>query len=171
MWTARVRPHLGTLALVLAVLAAMHLWQTRRVPTGAAPALSAPVATVQIAQPLSLTRWQAAHPGRPVALHFWATWCGVCKLEEGQIARVAADHPVLGVAMQSGRPAQVARAMAQRDPPWPTLVDADGSQARAWGVGAVPAFIVIAPDGRISSASVGYTTELGMRLRLWWAAF
>ena len=36
---------------------------------------------------------------------------------------------------------------------------------------AVPAFIVIAPDGRISSASVGYTTEIGMRLRLWWAGW
>ncbi|MCB2038934.1 MAG: redoxin family protein, partial [Ottowia sp.] len=98
-------------------------------------------------------------------------WCPICKLEEHSIGRVAGDAPVLGVAMQSGSGANVARVMAQRGLGWPTLVDADGSQARAWGVHAVPAFIVIAPDGRISSASVGYTTEIGMRLRLWWAGW
>ena len=163
---ARWRGWLGNAALVLGVLLAAHLWQTRAVPSGPAPPLTAP--TVD-GRPLSLTQWRAAHPGQPVALHFWAEWCPICKLEEHSIGRVAADAPVLGVAMQSGDGAQVARVMAQRGLHWPTLIDADGQQARAWGVRAVPAFIVIAPDGRISSASVGYTSELGMRARLWWA--
>ena len=134
-----------------------------------APALAAASVGTADGAPLTLAQWRAAHPGQAVALHFWATWCGVCKLQEHSIGRVAADHAVLGVAMRSGSADQVARSMAQRALPWPTLADPDGRQARAWGVGAVPAFIVIAPDGRIASASVGYTTEIGMRLRLWWA--
>ena len=37
------------------------------------------------------------------------------------------------------------------------------------GFGAVPALVVIAPNGQISTTSVGYTTTWGMRARLWWA--
>lgn len=165
---ARWRRWLGNALMVAGVLVAVSWWQARDVPGGPAPALAAPTTDGRV---LTLAQWRAAHPGQPVALHFWADWCPICKLEEHSIGRVAGDAPVLGVAMQSGSGANVARVMAQRGLGWPTLVDADGSQARAWGVHAVPAFIVIAPDGRISSASVGYTTEIGMRLRLWWAGW
>ena len=119
---------------------------------------------------LTLEQWRAAHPGQPVALHFWAEWCPVCRAEEHSIGRVAQDWPLLGVAMQSGDGAAVARVMGTRGLHWPTVVDAQGEVARAWGVQAVPAFIVIRPDGTMGPVSVGYTTELGMRLRLWWAS-
>jgi hypothetical protein len=33
----------------------------------------------------------------------------------------------------------------------------------------VPAWVVINGQGQISNATMGYTTELGMRLRMWWA--
>ena len=52
----------------------------------------------------------------------------------------------------------------------PVLNDSDGSISKAWGVHAVPASFIIAPDGRISFVEVGYTTSIGLRLRLWWAA-
>ena len=39
--------------------------------------------------------------------------------------------------------------------------------ARRLGVGGVPASFVIDPEGRIASATVGLSTEPGLRLRLW----
>lgn len=45
----------------------------------------------------------------------------------------------------------------------------DGSISEMWGVHAVPASFIIAPDGTIQFVEVGYPTELGLRLRLWWA--
>ncbi len=58
--------------------------------------------------------------------------------------------------------------LARRALPWQTAVDADGALAepgirigaRAAGVDA---------NGQLRAASVGYTSEIGMRLRLRWA--
>ena len=49
----------------------------------------------------------------------------------------------------------------------PVVVDEDGRLARSWGVGGVPATFIVATDGRISYAGMGYSTELGLRARLW----
>lgn len=157
--------------LALAVLLGAQLWQTRQVPTGAAPDFSAPaVLPAGRTAELSLAQWRAAHPGQPVALHFWAEWCGICRLEQHSVGRVAADWPVLTVATQSGPAAAVHAVQARRGLAWATVADPDGHLLARYGLKAVPGFVVIAPDGRVATASAGYTTELGMRLRLWWAA-
>ena len=161
--------HLRTLLMVLAVLLAAHFWQTRHVPRGPAPDFSALAVSAQDGAVLTLAQWRAAHPGQPVALHFWADWCPICKLEEHSVSRVARDWPVLTVAMRSGDVAAVRRVLGQRALNWPTVIDPDGTVAGRYGFGAVPAFVAIGQDGRIRATSVGYTTELGMRLRLWWA--
>ena len=158
------------LLAVAAVLLAVHFWQTRHVPNGPAPDFRALAVASQPGAALTLAQWRAAHPGRPVALNFWAEWCPICKLEQGNVSRVAADWPVLTVAMRSGDAEAVRRVLAQRGLAWGTVVDPYGEIAAAYGVSAVPAFVVIGPGGELRASSVGYTSTLGMRLRLWWAA-
>jgi len=103
-------------------------------------------------------------------VHFWATWCPVCKAEQGSIAAIAHDHPdVISVAMQSGKPEEVAKYLSDQGIAFPVLNDPDGSISAAWGVHAVPASFIIGPDGQIRFVEVGYTTSLGLRLRLWLA--
>lgn len=159
-----------TLALLLAVWLGAQYWQARDVPRGPAPAFSLPAVSVQPGQQLSLAQWQAAHPGRPVALNFWSESCPICKLQQSNVSRVGEDWPVLTVALQSGDVAAVRQALGRRGLDWPTVVDARGELTRRYGIGAVPAFVVIDASGQVRSASVGYTSELGMRARLWWAA-
>ena len=72
MHRVRWRSHLATLAMVLVALLAAHFWQTRNVPGGPAPDFSALAVSAQDGAVLSLAQWRAAHPGQPVALHFWA---------------------------------------------------------------------------------------------------
>jgi predicted DsbA family dithiol-disulfide isomerase len=71
--------------------------------------------------------------------------------------------------MQSGDAAAVAQVLAARGLDWTTAVDADGRIAGRYGLRGVPAFVVLDREGRIRSVSVGYTTEWGIRARLWWA--
>ncbi|HNN33227.1 MAG TPA: redoxin domain-containing protein [Ottowia sp.] len=166
------RPHHFAFSpLLLALLWAVQAWQTRDVPSGAAPDFSAAAVLPpdRDAAMLSLAQWRAAHRGRPVALHFWAEWCGICRLEQHSVTRLAADWPVLTVATQSGAAPAVHAVQARRELPWATVADPDGTLLTRYGLKAVPAFVVVAPDGRLSSVSVGYTSEAGMRLRLWWA--
>jgi thiol-disulfide isomerase/thioredoxin len=163
------KSHLLNLALLVTIVVAVQAWQTRHVPAGPAPDLA-----ISVLQPDGTTRsttlaqWRQAHPGQPVALHFWAEWCPICRAEESSVTRLAQDWPVLTVAMQSGPAAKVRQVQQQRQLPWQTAIDTRGELTRAFGFQSVPAFVVIDGQGRLRSASAGYTTELGMRLRLWW---
>ncbi len=161
------RRRLVSLAVFAAALLAVGAWQTRHVPDGMAPALAG---TLPDGRALTLAQWRAAHPGRAVAVHFWAEWCSICRLEQGHVSSLMQNWPVLTVATRSGDGQAVARTLARRGlGGWPTIVDEDGAIARAWGISGVPAFIVIDPQGQIRAASMGYTPTLTMRLRLWWA--
>ena len=153
-------------ALIAAVFAAVQLWQTRHVPAGPAPAFAGPLAAGGQG---SLAAWRAAHPGGPVAVYFWADWCPICKAQQGSISGLAEGWPVLTVAMQSGDPADVAKVLAERGLAWPAVVDEDGAITARYGLAGVPALAVIDADGQLRSVAVGYTTALGMHLRLGWA--
>ena len=156
--------------MVIVVFGGVHLWQTRDVPTGPAPELAFTLLLPDGSRTdTTLTQWRAQYPGRPVAIHVWAEWCPICKAEAHNVHRLVADHPVLTIAMQSGSAEAVAKVLRQRKMPWQTAVDARGELAQTLGVKAVPAFLVVDAQGQLRGASVGYTSELGMRWRLLWA--
>ena len=149
--------------LELVVIAAVYLgvraWMQRDMPSGPAPALSGWTAD---GRQVSLHDYR----GEPVLLHFWASWCGICALEQDAIDDIHADWPVLTVAMQSGDAAAVADHLAAEGLDWTALVDADGALARQFGVKAVPTTFVIDGEGRIRFRETGFSTEWGLRARL-----
>jgi thiol:disulfide interchange protein len=154
------------LLLFALVFLGVGLWQARDVPAGPAPAFEAPLAQGGMVE---LESWRAKHPDRPMAIHFWAEWCPICKLEEGSISSVAGDWPVLTVAVQSGGRDAVVKVLRERELHWPAAIDEQGSIMARYGLKGVPAFIVVDRQGTIRFVEVGYTSEIGMRLRLWWA--
>ena len=168
------KQHLATLALAWVAIVAVDTWRTRDLPRGPAPDVALVMAATQAApnaapSHTTLAQWRAQHPGQAVAVHFWAEWCSICRLEEPSIASLSTDWPVLGVAMQSGNAEKVAQVQRQRGMAWPTAVDPQGTLSRSWGVRAVPALVVIDAHGQVRFATSGYTPEWAMRLRLWWA--
>ncbi len=162
----RARKSLGyalNALLFIAIVGGVRLWQHRDMPSGPAPALQGLTLSGQ-------TYALPAHPEKPILVHFWATWCPVCRAEQGSIASLAKDHPnVITVAMQSGAPIEVARHMREQGIDFPVVNDQTGTLSAAWGVHAVPASFIVSPDGTIGFIEVGYTTSVGLRLRLWLA--
>jgi thiol-disulfide isomerase/thioredoxin len=154
------------LAVGLVVFIGLQAWLTRDVVRGALPVLDAPIVASTAG---SAQDWRATHGGEGFVLYVWATWCAVCKMIEGNVDAVARDGPLLSVAMRSGTTAGVDAALAARRLRWPTLVDADGELSRTLGVDAVPTLIFVDGDGVVRSVTQGYTTELGIRARLWLA--
>lgn len=148
------------LAALALILLALQAWLQRGLVSGMAPALYG-----QDPQgvPLALSDYR----GRTVLVHFWATWCPVCRLEQGAIEAVARDWPVLTVAMQSGDARAVGAYLRARGLHQPVLVDETGALAARFGVGAVPASFIVDPAGRIRFRHRGYTTPWGLRARLW----
>lgn len=164
------RKRILTWGVELLVFAAVFLlvqaWQQRDIPSGPAPQTGGWLAD---GQAFCLNDWRERNPGKAVALHFWAEWCPICRTEEGSVSSVAEDWPVISVAMQSGKADAVNAYLKQNGLTWTTLIDDTGRISGEYGLKGVPAFVVIDADGEIRSVSTGYTTELGMRLRLWWA--
>jgi thiol:disulfide interchange protein len=171
-WRSHWKSHLRTFVLLAVVVFGVQAWQTRDVPIGQAPdvelALLLPDGS---SAKFTLQEWRAQHPGQPVALHFWADWCPICRTEENSITRLTADWPVLTVAMQSGPSDNVRKVLQKRELTWNTGVDESGQATHAFGFKAVPAFVVVDSKGQLRAPTMGYTTEIGMRLRLWWASF
>jgi len=153
--------------LFLAILAAFQLWQARHTPRGAAPHFAGQQVD---GQPFDLTTWRTRHPGQAQLLYFWADWCTICKTTAGNVSNIGADWPVTSIATQSGNAEQIAGFMREHGYRWSTLPDPKAEILRQYGLPGTPAFIIINPAGEIRFVSVGFTSELGLRLRLWWAS-
>ncbi|WP_316365235.1 protein disulfide oxidoreductase [Candidatus Thiodiazotropha sp. CDECU1] len=149
--------HIGTIVMAVYLI---HLWQTRDLVEGVAPALSG--------ETLHGERFDLGRQTQgPLLVHFWATWCPVCKLESGGIASLSRDYPVVTVAMQSGSQRDVREFLDQQKLQLPVINDSDGSLAAAWGVTGVPTSYIVDGEGRIRFTSVGFTLPLTLRMRLW----
>ncbi len=155
-----VRDWVINIALILAIVGTVQWWKARPLATGAAPPL---VGVTLDGQAFDL----AALAGRPVLVHFWASWCPVCGLMDGAVAAIAEDHTVVTVAMQSGDPHELRRYMAETGHAFPVIADPTGRIAHRWGVVGVPTTFVVDPSGQISDAVVGIATQPGLRWRLW----
>lgn len=107
---------------------------------------------------------------RPLALVFWATWCGICKAELPWLTNMAESHRLVTVAMQSGDDATVADFMQENDlTELPVINDPDGQIAATYGVNVTPTFVFFSPEGQITGSTTGLTSPWGVRARLWWA--
>ena len=107
--------------------------------------------------------------GKPLLLHFWASWCPVCDLEKDSIQAISKDHRVISVAMNSGTDLEVNHYLTENNLSFPTIIDEQGKLAKMFGVRGVPVSFIISPDGNIAFSESGYTTEIGLRFRLWLA--
>lgn len=105
---------------------------------------------------------------KPVLIYFWGSWCGICKTMQGTMDRVAQDHRVISVALRSGDARAIHDYMEAQGFNVPTIPDQEGQIAEAFGVRGVPALFFVDQSGLIRSATTGFTTEPGIRLRLWW---
>ena len=149
------------IVLVVGALILLHWLQTRSLPSGEAPPLTGLLTAT--GQPVDL----AGMRGRPVLVHFRSTWCSVCRLEEGSIASIAEDYRVLAVAWHSGAPDQVEAYLRNQGIALPGLADPDGKLGATWSIRGVPSSFILDEAGKIRFVEVGYTTELGLRARLW----
>lgn len=153
------------LLLFIVLIMGVRAWQQRDIVKGMAPPLSG---LLLDGKPFVL----AAKPAQPVLVHFWATWCPICRAEQGSIESLAHDNPnVITVAMQSGNSSAVQQYMREQGVSFPVVNDADSRISASWGVNAVPASFIVDMEGKIRYVEVGYTTAIGLRLRLWLAGF
>jgi thiol-disulfide isomerase/thioredoxin len=103
--------------------------------------------------------------GRVIVLDFFAHYCTICHMQAPELARIAAKYRGQGLAVLAVHDDSVAsieemdQKMAKavklywhgKDLAFPTVLDGGGEKGvfRAYGIGAVPALIVIDKQGRV----------------------
>ena len=109
--------------------------------------------------------------GKPALIHFWATWCKICALNDGAIDDLSEDLQVITVAMESGGKMEIGEEMKQRELSFPVYIDGLGKLANKYQVKGVPTNYIIDAQGNIRYVEVGYTSSWGLRFRMWLASF
>lgn len=157
----RWRRLLVELALGAALFWAILAWQGRNLLDAGRPAPPLALPTLDGGY-LDLAELR----GRKVVVVFWAPWCGVCKAEMPTLRGLAADGvPVVAVALAYPDRTAVERFASRHAEGLPVLLGTERTAAD-WSVQAYPTLYVVDERGRIEHAVVGYTTGIGLRLRL-----
>jgi len=152
-------------ALLLVVLVAViGAWQTRRHLSGVPPPAFA------LAALDGGTVTSSALIGKPTMLVLWAPWCGVCKAQADNVARVhrwAGDKAhVVSIAFAYQAKDEVRRVADEERLEVPVLLGTE-ALSEALRVEAFPTVYFLDDAGRIKRSAAGYTTTLGMLWRLW----
>ncbi|CAC9450013.1 hypothetical protein [uncultured Gammaproteobacteria bacterium] len=148
--------------LVIVAIVSFRIYQQQDLVTGMAPNFTSKTLSGEIINSKPL-------PNQAVLIHFWATWCGVCALENDNIQTLSEDYRVLNIAMQSGTDAELKQYADEHNMRLDNMInDSSGSLARLFGVRATPSSFFVNPKGSIQFIEVGYVSTLGYKLRLWW---
>ncbi len=104
--------------------------------------------------------------GKPVVIHFWATWCPTCKLEASNIERLSEKYDVLTIVVNSGNDEKVKAYLKKKDLTFRVLNDQEGIWAEKFEVEAFPTTFLYDSKGELKFTEVGYTTTAGLLVRM-----
>ncbi len=121
-----------------------------------------PTATVQLVDGTSYRLKE----GKPVLIHFWATWCRTCKMEAANIEHVSKKYEVLTIAVNSGDDEKIKEYLHDKGLTFRVLNDKEGSWAQIFKVKAFPTTFMYDAKGKIKFTEVGYTTTAGLLARM-----
>jgi thiol-disulfide isomerase/thioredoxin len=108
---------------------------------------------------------------KPLLVHIWASWCPTCKLEAANIQRVSEYYDVLTIAVKSGSDAELTSYLQENGYDFAVINDRDGFLSKDFNIAAFPTTFVYDKEKNMVFSDVGYTSTIGLYLRMWWASF
>ncbi|WP_113721498.1 protein disulfide oxidoreductase [Aeromonas salmonicida] len=142
---------------------ALDFWRSPALPEGN----PLPTLTLQDGTTADL---QAMSRERPLLVYYWASWCAVCRFTTPTVEQLWQDgENVLTVALRSGNTQQLSKGMGKKGLTFPTHNDERGELAARWQVSVTPSFLIV-KNGKVVSTTTGWSSGLGLKLRLAWAS-
>lgn len=153
-------PWLIYIVIFLVIMLGANVWKTRNITSGNLSELGG-----ELIDGSNFTISEFS--GKPVLFYFWATWCPICNLVNGSVQSISEDYTVISVASWSEGEEKVKTYMQKNQLTFPVLLDNTGELAQTFGLKGVPLSFILDPNGEVKFVETGYSTEAGLRLRLW----
>jgi peroxiredoxin len=153
--------------LLFLLLMAFSWWQNR----GSLAADDQPAPDFQLIA-LDGTSYQLSdYKGREVLVYFFAPWCTICRysadnLNDLRAARNEDELMIMMLALSYESRAEVEKFVNDLALTVPVLLASD-QQMQDYQITGFPTYYVVDEAGKLASRSMGYSTELGMRVRTW----
>ena len=162
-WRRWGKEALWLLLFGVVISTALDFWRSPALPEGS----PLPTLTLQDGTTADL---QAMSRDKPLLVYYWASWCAVCRFTTPTVEQLWQDgENVLTVALRSGNTQQLSKGMGKKGLTFPTHNDERGDLAARWQVSVTPSFLIV-KDGKVVSTTTGWSSGLGLKLRLAWAS-
>ncbi len=106
---------------------------------------------------------------KPILIHFWATWCPVCKVEASNIAFLSKYFEVLTVVVKSGDDTKVRKFLQEHHYNFKVVNDKNGVLASAFKIAGFPTTFIYNKEHKLAFSDVGYSSTLTLYLKMLWA--
>lgn len=104
---------------------------------------------------------------KPLLIYIWATWCSICQTTTPTVSDLYDDgYNIVSVALRSGDDNRMLKYLVRKNIKMPVINDFNGSLTSSLNINVTPMFIIV-DKGRVVYSTVGWTSQWGMRLRLW----
>ncbi len=102
---------------------------------------------------------------KPLVVHFWATWCPICKVEAPNIQKLSDDFEVITIAVQSGTKKEIENYLDEQKLNFKVINDEDGYYSREFNIKAFPTTFIYDKNKDLKFSEVGYTSTFGLYVR------
>lgn len=106
---------------------------------------------------------------KPILIHFWTTWCPICKVEAQNIQRVSKEYDVVTIVVGSNNKQTIQEYLEKNNLDFKVVNDADNQLANKFNITVYPTTLVYDRKKNLLFSDVGYTSTLGLFLRMFWA--
>ena len=106
---------------------------------------------------------------KPIMIHFWATWCPICKVEASNIQKISENFQVITIAVQSGSDTKIEKYQKEHSVNFMVINDKDSSLAKQFNISVFPTTIIYNKNGKAIFSDVGYTSIWVLWLKMLWA--
>lgn len=106
---------------------------------------------------------------KPLLIHFWATWCPICALEEQNIETISKDYQVITIATQSGSSEEIKEYLEKNNLSFKVVNDDLATLSQKFNIKAFPTTFIYDKNQNLKFSEVGYSSTFGLKLRLWWS--
>jgi thiol-disulfide isomerase/thioredoxin len=103
-------------------------------------------------------------------IHFWATWCPICKTEASNIQKISERFQVLTIATQSGNDEDIKKYTKENGVNFMVINDKDGLLTKSAGISTFPTTMIYDKNQQLVFSDVGYSSTWSLWLKMLWVS-